>query len=301
MRIFLFLFLISLTFAANVTPFLNLELETSCPGNFLNITTILSNGTAAADVELRLVRHIPYQGLRAIQHTNENGTASVELTNTGEYRIYIENSDYYNSDTFVEFNYSEMCPLPPPEEFNLSIEVNCNASILKITASKDGIPLENVFINTQNWSSLTGTTGTVFFLLEEGWTLIRANKSGYVYKESIINIVCTPPECITDENCTYNQYCFNESCINLTGVCGYPENHSWIGYECCEDGGCEMNFVCLNNSCISLPPQPENINNVSLNQTVSQEEPAEPPCIAALLLLFILLLTTLLNYVQYAP
>jgi len=189
-----FLLLVTITFAADleVTPFLRLEMESTCPDNILYVTAILSNGAPAQNVELRLILHSPYQGLRAIYHTEDNGSARFELTKSGQYRIYIENSDYYNNDDFVPFVYS-LCPPPPPEDYNLSITPNCNSNIVEVKVTKEGQPIEDMLIITQEWSSMTGDSGIAAFPLFEGeWFFVSANKTGYSYQETWVNMDCNP-------------------------------------------------------------------------------------------------------------
>ncbi|MBD3210589.1 hypothetical protein GF318_04380 [Candidatus Micrarchaeota archaeon] len=297
--VFLLLLLASTAPAQDVTitPFLELELETACPGDILHVNAVLSNGTPAEDVELRLVRHVPFQGLRGLKHTDEDGYAFFELTRTGEYRIYIEQSEDYNSERYAEFNYSEKCPPPPPKPLNITVEPDCNSSIMVVYATSGGQPLGNVFIKTKNWSTLTESGGKAVFPLQEGLVYLKANRSGYADFEEYIAIDCTPPECLSDKDCAFNQHCFNESCVNLTGTCGYPENHSWIDYGCCNDSDCDSGFECRNNACVELPPPAINASNktpenITENKTgVPEDEPQEEVCVVAALPLVLIIIS----------
>ena len=279
MRLVLILLLmLSFSFAQNVTYFLNISAYVSCPDDRLFLEAIASNGQSVPGVELRLVLHSPYQGLRAVQTTNSSGQASAVLTKPGEYRVYINTEDY-NHLQFVTFNYPELCPAPPPKTFNITAAPDCNNSLLIITANDSGAPLEDVFIRTLNWSSFSGPSGSVAFPLEEGYVYIQANKSGYFEQAFWTNISCkppvpeSPPECLGNSSCAEDQYCLNETCLNLTGECGYPENHSWMQYECCEDDECGYKMLCQNNSCI-LEPAPE--PNVSMNITENESDVPAP-------------------------
>ena len=118
MRIFVLLLLLwsfSMAAEADIVYYLGLEMETSCPGDILSVDAIASNGEPAPDVELRLVLHEPFQGLRALKHTDSDGHTFFELTRNGTYRIYI-NTDAYNHETYEIFQYPESCPPPPPEQ-----------------------------------------------------------------------------------------------------------------------------------------------------------------------------------------
>ncbi|MBU0527180.1 hypothetical protein KKE92_01755 [Candidatus Micrarchaeota archaeon] len=302
MRIFLFLFLLSaFSFSLNVTHFLNIETEIICPDNDLVMTAIASNGSPAPAVELRVVLHSPYQGLRAVKTTDKDGIAVAELTKTGLYRIYI-NTEFYNHDDFVEFNYSELCPAPPPKQFNISVIPLCNQSQLMVQVAEDDVPLQDVFVRTLNWSSTTNNYGQVILPLDEGYVYIVANKSGFVRQEFWIDINCTPappppsPECLQNPDCAPNQICENETCVNISGTCGYAENHSWIDYACCEDNDCGYKMICENNSCIIKPaPKPNITENISSNDsnksTLAEDEgPSQIQLgiIAAILILLII-------------
>jgi hypothetical protein len=306
MRIILFLILLlSFSFAQNVTYFVNVSTQTFCPEDRLVMEAIASNGQSIPGIELRLVLHFPYQGLRAVQTTNSSGQASAVLTKPGEYRIYINTEDY-NHPQFITFNYSELCPPLPPKSFNLTAVPDCNNSLLIIAANESGKLLEDVFIRTLNWSSFSGPSGSVAFPLIEGYEYIQANKTGYHSHAFWKNISCKPPEppkpppeCLENLSCASNQYCSNETCMNLTGDCGYPENHSWIDYECCEDNDCGYGMICQNNICIIKPaPEPNITENLSQNESTEpiKDEPDPMPIwvflvpipIIALLLFFIL-------------
>ncbi len=307
MRIILFLILLlSFSFAQNVTYFLNISEGVLCPGDRLIMEAIASNGQSIPGIELRLVLHSPYQGLRAVQTTDSKGQASAVLTKPGEYRIYINTEDY-NHPQFVTFNYPELCPPPPAKSFNLSVVPDCNNSLLIITANDSGIPLEDVFIRTLNWSSFSGPTGSVAFPLLEGYRYIQADKNGYTGHAFWKNISCKPPEppkpppeCLANSSCASNQYCSNETCTNLTGDCGYSENHSWVDYECCEDNDCGYRMICTNKSCIIKPaPEPNITENISGNESTelpAQDEVGEIPAwaiVVAVLMLFAIIILIL--------
>jgi len=193
----------------------------------------------------------------------------------------------------VEFSYPEMCPPPPPKSFNLSVEPDCNNSLLIVTVTEEGEPLEDVFVSTEGWSALTQSIGKVSFPLKEGIVFISANKSGYSHQEMFLDINCTPPECLEDEDCAVDQYCWDYQCLNLTGDCGFAANHTWFVYECCSDPDCETGFECLNNNCVFKPP-PLNVTNItdeniSINETMPpEEEKPEEICVAAILPLLFL-------------
>jgi hypothetical protein len=305
MRALFFLMLIlSFSFAQNVTYFLNVSSGVLCPDDRLVMEAIASNGHSVPGIELRLVLHSPYQGLRAVQTTDSKGQASAILTKPGEYRIYISTDDY-NHPQYVTFNYPEMCPEPPPKSFNLSVFPDCNNSLLIISANESGIPLEDVFIKTLNWSSFSGPSGSVAFPLEEGYAYIQANKSGYDKYAFWFNVSCAPPEppkpppeCLENSSCAQNQYCANETCMNLTGSCGYPDNHSWIDYECCDDNGCGYKMVCVNNSCAIEPaPEPNITENLSENESaepIVEKEPEQVPLWAVALGLIALIVIAFL-------
>lgn len=294
------LVLLSLIHAAdNETPikrYLNLGAEATCPGNILQMNATSSDGLPAYDVELRLVLYLPYQGLRAIAHTGEDGLASVQLTKNGSYRIYI-NTDKYNHEKYVEFDYPALCPPPPPQEFLVNASADCESNLTLIRVSKSGAPLPGVFVWAENWSTVTGQGGVAVFPLMEGQIYIRAAKENFSSKEFYSLITCAPPlECYFDSDCPGDAYCNGGTCFNISGECGYPLNHTWVLHQCCMDSDCGDGFNCADNTCFVLPPPEQNISigNITENATNHTAEPedetADGACAAAALLGFISLI-----------
>lgn len=289
----------------NITRFLHLNTSTSCPGNILHISAIASDGLPAPDVELRLVLYLPYMGFRGLGHTDSNGNMSIELTKNGSYRIYM-NTDAYDHDRYVEFDYPALCPPPPPKQMNISVLPDCdNALLTVITRANDsGLPLEGVFILADNWSSFTGTSGFASLPFEKGWVYVRAERTNYTSQEFFADARCLPPpECVLSSECDGFEYCgAGGNCENVTGTCGYAENHSWIMYSCCEDADCRNeNLFCSNNSCMQKPEPPippgQNLTNATIpaNQTNASGnesggagmQGSESACTGAILLLIL--------------
>jgi hypothetical protein len=254
-----------------------------------------SDGLPAFDVELRLVLYLPYQGLRALQHTDQNGLAKVQLTKNGTYRVYI-NTEKYNTPQYITFQYPKLCPPPPPKSYDIEAEVDCKSNYTIIRASVNGTPLSNVTVQSEKWSSVTSDSGEVHFPLEEGYLYVSASRSGYSTKQFYVYVTCEPePECESDSACAQNQYCSGGNCTNLTGSCGFPENHTWFVYECCSDSVCGFGFECKNNSCVEKPkPVIQNITKNETNQTAN--ETGKPDggvgsfCIGMILSLFLFLI-----------
>ena len=294
MRALLFaLLLLPLVFADNDTikRTLTLKNSASCPGDILLMNATASDGSPAPDVELRLVLYYPFQGLRALQHTNESGLASVQLTKNGTYRVYINTDEYYTPQ-YVVFEYPKMCPPPPPKQFDIEAFADCADNLTAIRATANGTPLDNVTITSEKWSSVTGDSGTVHLPLEEGYLFVSAKKPGYLTKEFYVYVTCAPPfECEDDSGCSGNQYCSGGSCINLTGSCGYASNHTWFVHECCSDDACGFRMECRNNTCFAKPsPVTPNITRNDSNATAVPDEEESPPCAFPLAALGIVLL-----------
>jgi hypothetical protein len=299
MRLALFLlFLAALSFSINVTVtrYMNVSTSTSCPGDWLFMNATDSEGNPAPDVELRLVLYEPYQGLRALEHTDQNGLASVQLTNTGHFRLYIYTNDY-DHDQYVEFDYPARCPPPPPKTMNITVTPDCADNLLVISAASGGAPLSGVVITTPDWSSMSGDSGNVSFPLEEGDIFINASKTGYSNPQFYYTVSCAPPpECTDDAACGTNQSCVGGRCENLSGTCGYPENHTWVHYTCCSDSDCGSTSMCLNNTCVLRPALPATNQTILPNPSTTNQTKPRPPSgtgtcpIGAALLVAILLL-----------
>lgn len=286
MRIAIFLLaLASVAFPLNatITRFMSLETSTSCPGNMLLMNATASDGSPATGVELRLVLYEPFQGLRALMHTDQDGLASVQLTKPGSYRVYMYTSDY-DHDQYVSFDYPAMCPPPPPSQMNLTVSPQCGEGLLLVTAYGNGTPLEGVFVSVRNdhgWSSLTGSNGEASFPLEQGDVFINASRENYSSLGFYTTINCTPPECASDLDCPSDSYCVLGNCSKITGGCGFAENHTWFVYRCCSDQDCGNASTCQNHTCaVPAPPAQSNqtnlsnstppAKNASLNETANQ-------------------------------
>ena len=291
MKYLLFLLLISVSFAQEepvITRYLYLEAEKFCPDDNFVITATSSSGSPAPGVELRIVLYEPYQGLRALETTDANGQTETRITKTGHYRIYIR-TDEYNHPGYLEFDYPELCPPPPPEQYDVAIDYDCENNLTTVTVTKEAEPLEGVEVSTDIWSSTTSQKGIVVFPMKQGNIRFYTEFPGYLPVNLTETIDCTPPECLQDLNCSFNQICRNESCVNITGECGYPENHSWISYDCCEDEECGFRMICQNHSCIIRPepPKPE-INETVPEEPIEEEPEACAPFVIPLVLIFTL-------------
>ncbi len=193
MRAFILLFLLSVPFAfaaeANITYHLGLEMASSCPGNMLNVNATASNGVPAPDVELRLVLYSPYQGLRALKHTDANGQTFFELTKNGTYRVYI-NTDAYDHEQYEEFDYPHSCPPPAPKQMNVSLGADCENRMVLMNVTEGGMPLGDVFVHSLHWSSMSGSTGTIALPLEQDDYFLVFEKSGYNSQTIFLDDAC---------------------------------------------------------------------------------------------------------------
>jgi len=194
MRTFILLLLIPLSFAAeaNITYHLGLEMESSCPGDILNVDAIASNGVPVPDVELRLVLYVPYQGLRALKHTDAQGHTFFELTKNGTYRVYIK-TDAYDHEQYEVFDYPESCPPPPPKDMNVTVAVDCDSRLLKINITDAGTPLAGVFARSLYWSSMSGSTGAIVLPFGQDDYFVIFEKNGY-----------NPQTIFLEEPCVFN-------------------------------------------------------------------------------------------------
>ncbi len=65
-------------------------------------------------------------------------------------------------------------------------------------------------------------------------------------------------ECTSNNNCDDDEKCLGGECIEITGECGYADDHKWVKYDCCDNGDCIGNEVCINYKCIILGEGAEN-------------------------------------------
>lgn len=271
MRFFALLLVLLVSFASADLPNLTLTTGKMCPGSILQMNAT-ADGQPAPGVTLRVVLYDPYQGLVALQNTTDDGSASVKLTGSGTYRIYIYTRDYEH-DEYVEFPFT-LCPPPPPKPMEVGFISDCNSSTVRISVTSNGIPLENVLVSTQNWSSLTGPTGNVSFPFAGGDVLITAEKSGYEKTFVVETVDCSPPGCRTHDDCAADAYCVGGTCMNVTGICGYPQNHQWVRYACCSDSDCRNESLrCVNKTCAAYQP-PAAPANITKNESATPASPS---------------------------
>jgi parallel beta-helix repeat protein len=60
-------------------------------------------------------------------------------------------------------------------------------------------------------------------------------------------------ECADDNDCASSQYCESGECSDVSGECGYADNHSWVSYQCGDAAGCpgcDAGFACEGNVCV---------------------------------------------------
>lgn len=244
---FLLLFLIPTLLAdfPDIKRTLTVNTQIVCPNDILNFEIISSDGMYVDNVELRLVRYYPYQGLIGIT-VADGGVGSFKLTKNGTYRIYIRSKEYYHED-YIEFEHQKLCPAIPPKNFSISIFPNCKDKIILVKIF-DEEPLSNAIVYSSNMSTITNKDGEAIFPLTSGSFEITANIFNYTNQSAKTYIDCNPPKCIDNIDCNNNQICSNFDCLDIFGYCGYAENHSWFQYECCRDEDC-VNSSCINNSC----------------------------------------------------
>jgi len=247
-----------------VTRALNLEMNTTCPGDILHVYAIASDDTPVPDAELRLVLYEPYLGLRALQHTDQTGYAKFELKATGYYQIYVRlENDTYNHPNYFDFNYTAMCPPPPPKKLSVDISKSCASRILILNISSGSGPESGVLVTSPQWSSLSGTDGMAVIPFQEGYVLLNLEKAGFTTVNISERILCSG--CLKDFDCADDERCDNSSSscvpVNATGPCGFFYDHAWYPYQCCVDADCGNAYSCLNNSCVAKAPIPQQTNN----------------------------------------
>jgi hypothetical protein len=65
----------------------------------------------------------------------------------------------------------------------------------------------------------------------------------------------TQPACTSGSQCGAGQECSGGACTDVSGVCGYAANHSWVTYACGPEPGCpkcQAGNICIDRGC--TPP-----------------------------------------------
>ena len=258
---------------------MHLELKSSCPGNILHVLALASDDTPVPDVELRLIQYLPYQGLRALMHTNASGEARFELTKAATYRIdiKIENDTYNHEDSF-EFNYTKTCPPPPPKQFNITLTPDCGSGALAIEILSGATPVEGALVMSPAWSTLSDDEGKTTIPFEDGFVMLSIEKTGYTPVNITTRVLCGG--CLEDFDCADSERCESRKCVNVSvsGACGFASGHAWYPYQCCADAECGAlgkGASCENNTCMAPQAPPYTPSNTSITENAS-EPIAEP-------------------------
>lgn len=186
------LLLAMLSVSAAAMPFLNLTVSSSCPGDVIHVNASSSDGIPPSNLSLRFILYDPFYGLRGIAQTDVNGSASIQLTKPGLYRIYPD-TVLYNHPDYVEFDYQRMCPPIPPRSMTLSVWQDCAAGIALVNVTDGNLTLSDVFVQSDQWSTMSGPSGSVFLPLPQGedYIFIDAQKTGYMNQSGWFNASCT--------------------------------------------------------------------------------------------------------------
>ena len=175
------------------------------------------------------------------------------------------------------------------DELNYEYEVTCPDNKLTVYVKSENQSLEDamviVYRNGVYYNSgRTNNEGLVTFTLtsSSGDYRIKVSKSGYELPDSstFTHTLCTiviPPECMIDSDCISTKYCSEGNCVDVTGVCGYIENHKWVSYECCEDSDCALGYECTDNTCVLIPVEEpeEEVIEEEPDEEIVEEQPVE--------------------------
>lgn len=244
--------------------------------NYLDINTTKSNCTWTA---------AGFTATTPIHFTNCSGafcniSCEQNITPNDPAGVYTVNVTVFDSFDYgiliVEFTHSINPPVsitPPSAKGGLkSMVINasmaCPDNVLIVEVKeKNGKPIPLVEVNilkTEPFiehlaTGYTNSSGiTSFPIKNAGAYIIRAKKADYktTVEELELSLcpVSQPPfiMCINDEDCADYQYCHNGICEVVTGVCGYPFNHTWVHYQCCSDEDCDPDEVCTDHVCVKV-------------------------------------------------
>ncbi|HDD45956.1 MAG TPA: hypothetical protein ENG42_00625 [Candidatus Aenigmarchaeota archaeon] len=69
-------------------------------------------------------------------------------------------------------------------------------------------------------------------------------ENGMENTTSVMFTVYPGYECLTNDDCEYDEFCNANLCENVSCECGYIEDHECKVYECCSNDACEDNEYC---------------------------------------------------------
>jgi len=121
-------------------------------------------------------------------------------------------------------------PSPVPGEFKRDLFYGASARIFQ----------KDVWWNLVSTQEVN-SSGTLELKAEKpGKYSLDISKTGFVSEIRQGEIKdCTPvPECSGDSACEADEQCQDGVCMQLSGSCGYAEDHKFIEYACCSDSAC---------------------------------------------------------------
>jgi hypothetical protein len=80
---------------------------------------------------------------------------------------------------------------------------------------------------------------------------IEVSKSGFVHEYADLEAKdCSVPECTSNSQCEANAACVEGKCAEVSGACGYADNHKFTEYQCCSDSTCGAGSRCEDHLCV---------------------------------------------------
>ncbi|MCK4319525.1 right-handed parallel beta-helix repeat-containing protein [Candidatus Micrarchaeota archaeon] len=163
--------------------------------------------------------------------TDENGETELCITTIGYYYMEDEDVDY---EDYKEHEYS----------------IKYGAKTFTGNFDVDG---SNIYILeldfTMHPKGQVGDACSQASDCETGYCCGRGPNAGTCRASSSF---CPDYECEENSDCDDDEVCENYECVELTGECGYVENHTWMEYACCEDADCKNNEKCEDHACVEI-------------------------------------------------
>jgi hypothetical protein len=200
---------------------MSVDYEFICPGDKVLFNATKAGGDPLSGVSIKVIyKEPPFFGTVGTVTTDATGTADITLTQNGTYKLKATRSGYHMVEKTFEFT---TCP----SEYECIVDEDCE-------------PLDEC---TEEYRCEPVECECGYVSDHQCIEYECCDDEDCPEGQDCIDNICRD-ECYEDDDCKSTEYCDIQegadggSCEDVTGDCGYAENHVWVTYECGDEPGC---------------------------------------------------------------
>jgi parallel beta-helix repeat protein len=236
---------------------MNVEFEPSCDGNVVSV----EDGSPLQDADV-LVWDTDTLQIVASGKSNSSGEFSFDGCGM-DVKIAVQKSGYAKAELFESLPECSECLVA-----ECITDVDCLSNESCVAGSCVPVPCECGEVLNHQCSPYECCADEN---CEDGQCVNNTCEAAEVPEEA---------GCLTDGDCSGTESCSDGQCAQVTGQCGYAEDHAWVSYECgegCPD--CAEGYSCTGNECVP-EEEPPAVNDTAEDTEElagdADEEQAEP-------------------------